>query len=67
MAPDNGLLTLLLDGTTVRSVERPELSRQGPGDTFHGRDRLAPIAAALAAGAGLAGLGPEIAPGWPVR
>jgi len=60
LAPDNGLLTSFLGGT-LRSAERPDLYRPGPGDTFHGRDRFAPLAAALLAGAAPAALGPPIA------
>jgi S-adenosylmethionine hydrolase len=44
----------------VRAVDRPDLYLPGPGATFHGRDRFAPVAAALAAGEPLAALGPEI-------
>ncbi len=65
VAPDNGLLTPLLDGAEVRAVERPELFRPAPGATFHGRDRFAPVAAALASGEPFAGLGGVI--GDPVR
>ena len=60
VAPDNGLLTYILvgggleDGTLdrcrVRSIERSDLYREAPGETFHGRDRFAPITAALLAG-----------------
>jgi S-adenosyl-L-methionine hydrolase (adenosine-forming) len=62
VAPDNGLLTpvLGLDGVEVRAVEREELYLPGPGDTFHGRDRFAPVAAFLARYAELAALGPAI-------
>lgn len=61
LAPDNGLLTPFL-GTAlaVRSVERSGLFLPGPGQTFHGRDRFAPVAAALLRGEPLAELGPEI-------
>lgn len=62
LAPDNGLLTpLLASAQAVRSVERPDLFLPGPGSTFHGRDRFAPVAAHLLNGAPPAGLGPEIA------
>jgi S-adenosylmethionine hydrolase len=60
VAPDNGLLDPFLDGAEVRSVEREELFLSGPGQTFHGRDRFAPIAASLLRGEGLESLGPEI-------
>jgi len=60
VAPDNGLLDPFLDGAEVRSVEREDLFLQGPGQTFHGRDRFAPTAAWLLRGEGLARLGPVI-------
>jgi S-adenosylmethionine hydrolase len=66
VAPDNGLLTPLLPSAVfIRSVERSELFLASPGQTFHGRDRFAPVAAALLRGEDGAGLGPEI--GDPVR
>jgi S-adenosylmethionine hydrolase len=60
LAPDNGLLTPLLAGARVRSVERDDLFLHGPGATFHGRDRFAPLAAFLLRGGSPADLGPEI-------
>ncbi len=65
VAPDNGLLTQFFLSGTVRAADRPDLYRDGPGATFHGRDRFAPLAAALLTGVPLASLGPEI--GDPVR
>ena len=65
VAPDNGLLTPFLDGAEVRSVERGDLFLPSPGQTFHGRDRFAPIAAALLRGIPFADLGPGISD--PVR
>ncbi len=65
VAPDNGLLTPVLDGASVRSVERRDLFLDHPGATFHGRDRFAPVAAALARGVPLPDLGAAI--GDPVR
>jgi S-adenosylmethionine hydrolase len=65
LAPDNGLLSPFLEGAEVRSVERRELFLPGPGQTFHGRDRFAPVAASLLRGEAMAGLGPVIAD--PVR
>jgi S-adenosyl-L-methionine hydrolase (adenosine-forming) len=62
LAPDNGLLTPMLDGAvSVRSVERSGLFLPSPGQTFHGRDRFAPAAAALLRGEPGESLGPEIA------
>ncbi len=61
VAPDNGLLTHLLPAALpVRSVERSDLFLQGPGQTFHGRDRFAPVAAWLLRGEPAKALGPEI-------
>jgi S-adenosylmethionine hydrolase len=61
LAPDNGLLTPMLDGAlSVRSVERSGLFLPSPGQTFHGRDRFAPAAAALLRGEPGESLGPEI-------
>jgi S-adenosylmethionine hydrolase len=61
LAPDNGLLTPVLDGAlSLRSVEKSELFLPGAGQTFHGRDRFAPVAAWLLRGEPLAALGPEI-------
>lgn len=65
LAPDNGVLSLVIDpqGTTVlRRVEHPPLPRACVSPTFHGRDILAPVAAYLAKGGDAAALGPEIAP-----
>lgn len=65
VAPDNGLLTPFLDGAAVWSAERHELFRDlasgvETGHTFHGRDRFAPLAAALLNGATPAALGRPI-------
>ena len=61
LAPDNGLLTPMLDrAEEIRSVERPDLFLNSPGQTFHGRDRFAPVAAALLRGEPFATLGPVV-------
>ena len=61
LAPDNGLLTLFLDrAEEIRSVERPDLFLASPGQTFHGRDRFAPTAAALLRGEPFPDLGPVV-------
>jgi S-adenosylmethionine hydrolase len=61
VAPDNGLLTPVLDAAaSVRSVEKSDLFLPAPGQTFHGRDRFAPVAAWLLRGEPPAALGPEI-------
>ena len=59
LAPDNGLLTFIAPGE-IRSVERPDLYLPTESTTFHGRDRFAPVAAALANGVTLEALGPAM-------
>ena len=58
LAPDNGLLSLI-PATQIVSVENASLLLPDNSDTFHGRDRFAPVAAALANGKALAELGPR--------
>jgi S-adenosylmethionine hydrolase len=61
--PDNGLLTLVLHQgavRSIRSVEKTDLFLSNPGQTFHGRDRFAPVAAWLLRGDPAEDLGPEI-------
>lgn len=65
VGPDNGVLDAVLADTAVHSVAADRLFRPGPGETFHGRDRFAPVAAYLAAGGRLGALGPTVAD--PVR
>lgn len=67
LAPDNGLLTPFLPprrAAVARAADRPDLFRPaidgGGSSTFHGRDRFAPLAAALLRGEVAATLGPEI-------
>lgn len=57
IAPDNGVLTFV-DGSAY-SVENESLFLPGGGTTFHGRDRFAPVAAALANGLPVEQLGPR--------
>jgi hypothetical protein len=63
LAPDNGLLTMITaaaeKGTAV-SVENESLFLPHGSTTFHGRDRFAPVAAALANGTPLDTLGPPL-------
>ena len=59
LAPDNGLLTLVGEGT-AHSVENEALFLPDGSNTFHGRDRFAPVAAALANGLPLAEVGPRL-------
>ena len=58
LAPDNGALTFI-DGR-VWSVENESLFLPGGSTTFHGRDRFAPVAAALANGLSINELGRRI-------
>ncbi|HUO86680.1 MAG TPA: SAM-dependent chlorinase/fluorinase [Thermoanaerobaculia bacterium] len=62
VAPDNGLLTAVLElpGVAARAVDREDLFLPATGATFHGRDRFAPLAAYLAAGGDAAALGPLV-------
>jgi S-adenosylmethionine hydrolase len=62
LAPDNGLLTFIrrADVSSARSVENESLFLPNSSTTFHGRDRFAPAAAALANGLPFAELGPPI-------
>ena len=74
IAPDNGLLTPLVENSPSRTVHRlaaSTLSARGieqVSATFHGRDIFAPIAAELAAGRLAVGaMGPparELIPSW---
>lgn len=67
VGPDNGLLMPACDrfGGVVEAVDVSACAErlQPLSATFHGRDVFAPVAAALAAGASLAELGDQIAPG----
>jgi S-adenosylmethionine hydrolase len=60
LAPDNGLLTFVHDGGGAISVEDESHFLPGGSTTFHGRDRFAPVAAAIANGVSLELLGPRI-------
>ena len=64
LAPDNGVLTGVLDAlggpTAVRRVENRGWFRDAVSPTFHGRDVFAPVAARLAAGAPADDLGPPV-------
>lgn len=73
VAPDNGLLSLVLRHDAPRGeIHAVELTnsayhRRPVSATFHGRDIFAPVAAHLAAGAALEELGPCLAPEALVR
>jgi len=58
LAPDNGVLHFV--SGAVRSVEAETLFLPEGSTTFHGRDRFAPVAAALAQGLPFDRLGPSI-------
>lgn len=63
LAPDNGLLTRVLDReqrVELRSVENRALFLPDVSRTFHGRDVFAPVAARLALGLDPRELGPEV-------
>lgn len=62
LAPDNGLLNIALSPrATFVSVENDRLFLPEGSTTFHGRDRFAPVAAALAEGVvGIDDLGPPV-------
>ena len=65
IAPDNGLLTLVLRKLSPEgawSVENEEYFCKPVSATFHGRDIFAPVAAAVAAGESPESFGPEIDP-----
>ncbi len=59
VAPDNGLLTFVAPERVV-SVENASFFLQTGATTFHGRDRFAPVAAAIANGTKLEELGPVV-------
>ncbi len=66
LAPDNGLLSHVLDETAEIRVLDEEAARVGPvSNTFHGRDLFAPAAAALAEGRPIEELAPARVPFQP--
>ena len=63
IAPDNGVLTLLLDekkASSLNLITNPDYFRHPVSQTFHGRDVIAPIGAHITNGLDLNELGPEI-------
>ena len=58
LAPDNGLLTFV--ASSGFAVEDESLFLPTASTTFHGRDRFAPVAAAIANGKAIRELGPSI-------
>ena len=70
IAPDNGILSLLLRDGIFRQIhllENKSLFHSRISSTFHGRDIMAPVAAALAGGMALAEVGPACSPASCVR
>ena len=59
LAPDNGVLSLVAAPPAV-SVENEAFFLADGSTTFHGRDRFAPVAAAIANGTPLHELGPRV-------
>src|SRR5262245_39216853 len=59
LAPDNGVLSLVA-GPPAVSVENDAFFLPGGSATFHGRDRFATVAAAIANGTPLCELGPRV-------
>jgi hypothetical protein len=63
VAPDNGVLSMVLDAVpeySIREITATEYFRQPVSRTFHGRDIFAPVAAHLAAGVPPANFGERI-------
>lgn len=63
IAPDNGALTFLFRDRKIDAVHRVENRSLFPDEisaTFHGRDIMAPVAAALADGMPLSQVGPQV-------
>ncbi len=63
IAPDNGLLTHLMDRHQVAAVyalTEPRFWRPVVSNTFHGRDIMAPVAAHLTLGVAAEALGPQV-------
>ncbi|HYU25439.1 MAG TPA: SAM-dependent chlorinase/fluorinase [Thermoanaerobaculia bacterium] len=59
LAPDNGVLSLVVTPPVV-SVENDAFFLANGSTTFHGRDRFAPVAAAIANGTAVSELGPKV-------
>jgi S-adenosylmethionine hydrolase len=66
VAPDNGVLSYVLDPDTaggeprVHRISNQKLFNRTAGRTFHGRDIFAPVAAHLARGVAIESVGPRI-------
>jgi S-adenosylmethionine hydrolase len=65
LAPDNGVLTLVMDQGKINSIVRVENTNcflNPVSRTFHGRDIFAPVAAHLCGGMNIKNLGPPLDP-----
>lgn len=61
LAPDNGLLSLIARAEdAIHSVQNEQIFLPKGSATFHGRDRFAPVVAAIANGTSPQALGPRI-------
>jgi len=63
VGPDNGIFDYVLKREReyrAHVIENPEVSRESPASTFHGRDVFAPAAAALAEGFPLESIGSAV-------
>ena len=70
VAPDNGVLTLLLnndDATTLVRLTNSDYFLDTVSQTFHGRDIIAPVGAHISRGVDLQQLGDKMTPGDAVR
>lgn len=70
VAPDNGVLSLLLDEDSVSQlikITNSEYFLDTVSHTFHGRDIIAPVGAHIARGVKLQQLGDELAPADAIR
>jgi hypothetical protein len=70
LAPDNGVVTLIMEEGKIDSLVRVENTRyflNPVSRTFHGRDIFAPVAAHLCGGMGIKNLGPPLDPQHLVR
>jgi S-adenosylmethionine hydrolase len=60
IAPDNGVLSLVLGSFEARHITNDSLFRKPISQTFHGRDIFAPVAAKLAVGTPIDSVGPTV-------
>ena len=60
VAPDNGVLSFLLQNATAYHITNDRLFLKSVSRTFHGRDIFAPVAAQLGRGLPIESVGPQI-------